>query len=103
MSIEKISPKKVKEMLDNNTAVLIDVRSQREYENGHIDNSILIPLREIHDNENLPQEKDTNIIVYCAKGVRSQSFASILYTMGYKNLYNLGAITNWTYGLVKGV
>ena len=77
-------------------AVLIDVRNTDEYEEGHLDSSVNVPLSHISDIAtyitNLP--KNGKIIVYCKSGVRSTEAAQELINMGYLNIYNLGAITN---------
>ena len=77
-------------------AVLVDVRNEDEYEEYHLDNSVNVPLSRISEITNyitsLP--KDGNIIVYCKTGKRSTEAANKLINMGYKYIYNLGAITN---------
>lgn len=73
-------------------AVLIDVRTEEEYKQGNIKNSINIPLNEI---ETLDYEKDTVIIVYCRSGARSKNAANVLINNGYTNVYDFGSIDNW--------
>ena len=73
-------------------AVLIDVRTEEEYQQGNIKNSINIPLNEI---ETLDYEKDTVIIVYCRSGARSKNAANVLINNGYTNVYDFGSIDNW--------
>ncbi len=69
---------------------LIDVRSIQEYEEGHLDGAICIPLYELQGNIiNKIKDKDTVIILYCASGVRSLKGKKILENLGYRNVYNL--------------
>lgn len=80
-------------------AVLIDVRSEMEYKQEHLANAINIDVSAIanHIEEEVP-DKDTKIIVYCRSGNRSATAAQTLIDMGYKNVYDLGAITNCNIG-----
>lgn len=81
---------------DSNT-VIIDVRSRDEFNEGHIKNAINIPLDEIKD---INYNKETNIILYCATGVRSSEAAKELSSLGYTKIYNLdGGLLNWGFEL----
>ena len=71
-------------------AVLIDVRSPQEYNEGHIDGAILIPEYDIKKKANkLLQDKKRKIIVYCSTGKRSKKAQEELTKMGYMKVYNL--------------
>ncbi len=90
-----------KELEADKNIALIDVRTRQEYNNGHIPNSILIPLNQLaNKSEKKIPEKDRKIIVYCMNGARSASASRILGKMGYTNVYNLGGITSWPYKIV---
>ena len=84
-----------KEDLMNEGAVLIDVRSASEYAEGHLDNSINLTVDTIGINiEKMVSDKNTKIIVYCRSGNRSATAANTLINLGYKNVYDLGAMNN---------
>lgn len=86
--------------MDNNAnIILLDVRSKKEYDEKHIPNSILIPLKNLDDEiESRIKDKDSEIIVYCRSGRRSKSACKKLANLGYKNVYNLdGGIKKWKY------
>lgn len=84
-------------MEDDDKIVLIDVRETSEYAESHILGSRNIPLGEIN---NIDLDKETTIIVYCLSGVRSQSAAETLISMGYTSVYSIdGGIINWGYEL----
>ena len=84
-----------KEDLMNEGAVLIDVRSASEYAEGHLDNSINLTVDTIGVNiEKMVSDKNTKIIVYCRSGNRSATAANTLINLGYKNVYDLGAMNN---------
>ena len=87
---KEVNYKTVREMLKKENAVLIDVRSHQEYEEGHLIGAILLPLYNI-ENEilNLVPNKNTTIIVYCTSGIRSKEAGEILEMLGYENVYSL--------------
>lgn len=69
---------------------LIDVRSIQEYEEGHLDGAICIPLYELQSKIiGAVKNKENIIILYCASGVRSSKGKKVLDNLGYKNVYNL--------------
>jgi len=71
-------------------AVLLDVRSPQEYKEGHLENSINIPLYDISKNiDNVISNKETTIIVYCQSGNRSKKAIEMLSKKEYKKLYNI--------------
>ena len=74
-------------------AVLADVRSPREYGQGHLDGAVSIPYADIYlkVSEVLP-DKERPVIVYCATGKRSSMAKDRLEFMGYKRVYYLGGI-----------
>lgn len=75
--------------------VILDVRSQSEYNSGHIQGAVSIPYTDI--NEKVGQiipDKQTKILVYCQNGSRSIIAAKKLVKLGYCDVYNCGAITN---------
>ena len=98
---QKITPQEAKEKLQSNSIVLLDVRTQEEYEAGRIPNSLLLPLDHLHKIEEVVPNKDKEVIIYCRSGVRSRNAAKALINMGYKNVYDLGGILDWPYEVSK--
>ena len=79
--------------LIENEAIIIDVRTVDEYNNGHIVDAINIPVDNI---SSISYDKDQVIIVYCASGRRSANAAQVLIDLGYTKVYNLdGGLINW--------
>lgn len=76
--------RQVQEFLNNN-AVILDVRSEREWDNGHIENAVHIPLNELNNRVNEVKRLNKPIITCCASGVRSAKAAKFL------NLNNIAA------------
>ncbi|MCK5132594.1 MAG: rhodanese-like domain-containing protein [Candidatus Sabulitectum sp.] len=81
--------------LMKNGGKVIDVRSQPEYRNGHIKNSINIPLADILNGvREQGIIEGTPIILYCASGARSASAKRFLVKEGYTNVYNGGSLNH---------
>ena len=99
-SINTISVDEVKSLVDSfndqDNLVIIDVRTNEEYKEGHIKNSINIPVDNI---EKINYRKDTKIVLYCRSGNRSNQAALKLKSLGYENIYDMGGINYWTYDL----
>ena len=74
----------------------VDVRSEAEYDAGHIPGAILLPLEDIRDGrlEALP-DREQSIMVYSETGQRSAEAAQLLTTLGYTRIYDIGGIVNW--------
>ncbi|MBT8171783.1 rhodanese-like domain-containing protein, partial [Candidatus Bathyarchaeota archaeon] len=77
--------------------IVLDVRTQTEYDTSHLDNSILIPLDELETRINeLSEFRDVEIIVYCRTGRRSAEASEILDVNNFTKIFNvLGGITAW--------
>ncbi len=73
-------------------AVVIDVRTDREYESSHLDPALHIPLSDIKERiGRAVSEKDKDILLHCRSGSRSFAAKRMLKGMGYSNVYNLGS------------
>lgn len=84
------------DLLSRQGHVLIDVREQYEWDNGHINGAILWPLSRIICGEVPDEMKNEEIIVYCQKGVRSLQAATLLKEHGFTNVTSLsGGYTAW--------
>ena len=90
-TITEVTCDKMKELMKDSKTVLFDVRSKEEYDEGHLDKAENRPLTTIDE---VKLDKNTPIIVYCKSGARSGEAAKMLLEMGYKNIYNLGAMSN---------
>ena len=75
-------------------AVVIDVRTQEEYDTDHIENAININSETIkYTIKGKIKDLDTPIIVYCQSGRRSAESANELVNLGYTKVYDMGSIT----------
>ena len=100
---EQISGAEAKALMDSESGyIIIDARTQEEYDEGHIPGAILIPEYEIADRaeKDLP-DKDQLILVYCRSGRRSKIAAEELVKLGYTNVKEFGGIIDWEYEIVK--
>ena len=77
-------------------AVLLDVRTPQEYREGHIPGSQNVPLQQLDKVEEVTENKDTVLYVYCRSGARSRQAISLLQAMGYTNVLNIGGIAAYS-------
>ena len=97
-SYTQISQDEAKQMMEQDgTQIIVDVRTQEEYDSGHIPGAICIPNESIgaEQPEELP-DLDQVILIYCRSGNRSKQAAQKLFDMGYTNIYEFGGINDWT-------
>ena len=101
-SYEQITSAEAKEIMDTQDGyIILDVRTQEEYDEAHIDGAILIPDYEIADKaESVLKDKEQLILVYCRSGRRSKNAASELVSLGYTNVKEFGGIIDWPYETV---
>jgi rhodanese-related sulfurtransferase len=103
MTYEQISQQEAKRLMDSESDfVIIDARTQEEFDEGHIPGAILIPEYEIAQKApNLIPDKNTLILVYCRSGRRSKIASEALVQSGYTNVKEFGGIIDWEYEIVK--
>ncbi len=89
-------------MKTESSYIILDVRTQREYEEGHIPKAICIPNESI-DKEppSLLPDKRQVIFIYCRSGRRSKEAAQKLADMGYTTIVEFGGIIDWRGEVVK--
>ena len=85
-------------------AVVLDVRTEEEFNDGYIENAINIDIHKgqgfIYELDNL--DKSKNYYVYCRSGARSAKACQIMDEMGFANAYNLlGGILAWDGNIVE--
>lgn len=92
-----ITMSEAKEMMeDEDDYIILDVRTEEEYEAGHIPGAICVPNESIGEEEvdELP-DKEQLILVYCRSGIRSKQAAKKLAALGYGNIVEFGGILDW--------
>ena len=98
-----ITAQEAKEMMDaDSSALILDVRTLDEYNEGHIKGALLIPDSEISERalQEIP-DLSTTILIYCRSGRRSALAAQKLSELGYTKVYDFGGIVDWSYETVK--
>ena len=106
---ESITAAEAKELIDTGDYIILDVRTQEEYDEKHIPGSVHIPIDK-NDVEPFKLEvekqltnKRARIIVYCMAGFRSEIAVKAMSNLGYKRLYNMtDGIEGWNYDVEVG-
>lgn len=95
--VELLSPEEYKSRITNNKVQLIDVRTPREYNTGHIKSAKNIDFySRTFKKEFEKLEKDKALYIYCRTGSRSRHAANKLVEFGFKEIYDLkGGIVRW--------
>ena len=103
LGYEQISGEQAKHLMDTeNDYIIIDARTEEEFNEGHIEGAILIPEYEIGERaEKELLDKEQLLLVYCRSGRRSKIAAQALADLGYTNVKEFGGIIDWQYEIVK--
>ena len=102
-TFKQITAKEAKEIMDSEKdCIIIDARTQEEFDEGHIKGAIMIPEYEITQRaENELPDKNALILVYCRSGRRSKIASQALVSLGYTNVKEFGGIIDWPYEIVN--
>ena len=94
-----ITAEEAKQIMDSEESyIILDVRTQEEYDEGHIPGAVVISHEEIAEKaEEVLTDKDQLILVYCRSGRRSKIAAEALVELGYTNIKEFGGIIDWPY------
>ena len=94
-----ITAEEAKQIMDSEEGyIILAVRTQEEYDQGHIPGAILISHEEIAEKaEDVLTDKNQLILVYCRSGRRSKIAAEALVELGYTNIKEFGGIIDWPY------
>jgi len=94
-----ITAQEAKQIMDSEEGyIILDTRTQAEYDEGHIPGAIVISHDEIEEKaEQLLPDKDQLLLVYCRSGRRSKLAAEALVELGYTNIKEFGGIIDWPY------
>lgn len=101
---KQITAAEAKKMMDEQEGILIlDVRDQSEYNEGHIPGAVLLPVGTISEDTaaEVIENKDITVLVYCRSGNRSKTAANLLVDLGYTQIYEFGGIRDWPYEVEK--
>lgn len=101
ITYKEISFEQAKEMLDKNECLILDVRTDEEFFTGHAEGAVNFDVDTITEetaSEIIPS-LNTPVIVYCKTGERAKLAAEALCELGYTNVYDVGSLVEWPYGL----
>jgi len=105
MAIYKdVSSDEAKELIDSsNELVVLDVRTKREYNEGHLENAINISHEEVEKRlSEIEKYKNTPILLYCRTGRRSGIVLDILKKNEFNKVYHMHeGISEWPYEVIK--
>jgi len=92
-----VGPQQAVLLINRQNAVVVDVREKKEFETGHIVDSINIPLAKLQKRLNeLKKHKDKPVVVVCKLGQHSGQAAKTLQEAGYSDVFRLsGGLTEW--------
>lgn len=93
-----LTPEEAKARMEANPdLILLDVRTQEEYDDGHIPGAVCLPSDMIEEGMPFSFDKDAEILLYCHSDKRSAEASSKLRAMGYTNVSDIGCILDWPY------
>jgi len=94
--IKDVAPGEATRMINHDNAIMIDMRDDKDYREGHIVNAIHAPAGSDTGSKKLEKYRDKPVIVYCQRGQRSSSYCSKLKKQGFASVYHLkGGLLAW--------
>src|SRR5712691_11335561 len=95
--IDEVDAVRARELIETGDPVILDVREQDEWDEGHIPGALHVPRGNLESRiEGLVPDRDQPIVVYCAGGSRSAFAAKSLAELGYSDVVSLvGGYTDW--------
>jgi rhodanese-related sulfurtransferase len=92
-----VSPLLAVTKMNNGDTVVIDVREHDEFNKGHIENAVNLPLSKIKEHtENLDTYKNTQVLIVCQDGTRSSNAGKLLTNAGLKDVFVItGGMQAW--------
>lgn len=101
-AVSAISAEQARGLMVSDQDVVLDVRTQEEYDASHIVNARLLPVDEITEKTAaaVAPDKGRPVFVYCRTGIRSAEAAEKLADLGYAEIYDFGGILSWPYDTI---
>ena len=94
--VRDVAPGEATRLLNHENAIMIDMRSDRDFRDGHIVNAVHAPADNGDMSARLEKYRDRPLIVYCRSGQRSMPVCSKLRKQGFEKVYNLkGGVLGW--------
>ncbi len=83
---------KIRTLVDDGEAVVVDVRTPREFSHNGLDGALNLPLQQLSQRHRELGDKDKPLVLYCRSGSRSAQAKNLLEQMGYEEVYDLGSV-----------
>lgn len=96
-----ITQEEAKRIMDTQSCVVLDVRTEEEFVLGHIENSVNIPVDDLSARISELPDKNALILVCCRSGRRSAIAAEVLLKNGFTHVLDFGGLLEWRYGYVE--
>jgi len=91
-----VNPAEATRLLNHENATMIDMRTDKDYREGHIANAINVPTGNADIPATLNKYRERPVVVYCQRGQRSIAFCKKLSKQGFASVYNLkGGVLAW--------
>jgi rhodanese-related sulfurtransferase len=96
ISFGDVTVEEAKSLVESNVSlIIVDVRTREEYDSGHIEGAILIPVSELEGRIN-ELSKEEELLIYCRTGNRSSNSVNILKANGYTKIFHMNdGIIGW--------
>jgi rhodanese-related sulfurtransferase len=94
--VKEVSPGEATRLLNHENAAMIDMRTDKDYREGHIANAVHVPAGSAEIPATLNKYHERPVVVYCQRGQRSIAFCNKLSKQGFESVYNLkGGVLAW--------
>lgn len=94
--VKQVSPAEATRLLNHENAIMIDMRTDKDYRDGHIANAVNVPTGNADIPATLNKYRERAVVVYCQRGQRSIAFCNKLSKQGFESVYNLkGGVLAW--------
>jgi rhodanese-related sulfurtransferase len=94
--VQQITPAEATRLLNHENALMIDMRNDKEYRDGHIVNAVHVPVKDRDIDDRLNKYRDRPLIVYCNNGNQSTQLCGKLRKQGFEPVYSLkGGVLAW--------
>ncbi|MEE9509084.1 MAG: rhodanese-like domain-containing protein [Candidatus Bathyarchaeia archaeon] len=89
ISFGDVTVEEAKSLVESNVSlIIVDVRTREEYDSGHIEGAILLPVSELEGRIN-ELSKEEELLIYCRTGNRSSNSVNILKANGYTKIFHM--------------
>lgn len=94
--VKEVSPAEATRLLNHEKATMIDMRTDKDYREGHIANAVNVPTGNADIPASLSKHRERPVVVYCQRGQRSTALCNKLSKQGFESVYNLkGGVLAW--------